>query len=68
MYCVTNYKTKKALKQDVADGQRVRIFQPGPFDLECSDGTVSLEGPHYPKPHKWYARAVIKDGIVVSVT
>ena len=68
MYCVTNYKTKKALKQDVAAGKSVRIFQPGPFDLECSTGTVSLEGPHYPLPHKWYARAVIKDGIVVSVT
>lgn len=67
-YTRTNYKTKKALKVDVRDGIKVRCFQPGLGpDLSNYTGSVSLEGPHYPEPHRWYAAAMLKDGIVVSV-
>lgn len=69
MYCNPNFKTKKALKEAVAAGKTVTIFQPGPFGgREPRDGSTSLEGPHYPEPHKWYARAEIKDGRVVKVS
>lgn len=69
MYTVENFKTKKRFKEAVADGVRVTVFQPGPFGgNEPSDGVVTIEGPHYPEPHKWYARATLKDGIVVKVT
>jgi ABC-type taurine transport system substrate-binding protein len=44
----------------------VETFQPGPFPAK-TNGTVCLEGPHYPAPHTWYATAEIKDGIVLSV-
>ena len=27
----------------------------------------SVEGPHYPKPHKWYARVEAVDGIITKV-
>lgn len=68
MYCHTNFKSKKALKEAVAAGKRVTVFQPGPFGgNEPSDGTVCLEGPHYPEPHRWYASATLKDGVVVKV-
>lgn len=69
-YTVINFKTKKDLKAAVAAGQRVEVFQPGPFgpSVDTRNGKeISLEGPHYPKPHTWYARAVIENGVVVSV-
>lgn len=31
------------------------------------NGEAFLEGPHYPKPHKWYAKVRVQDGIVVQV-
>jgi hypothetical protein len=69
MYTDKNYKSKKALKEDVAAGIDVTYYQPGPFgggDLQ-KDGTIYLEGPHYPDPHRWYASAVVKDGRIISV-
>jgi hypothetical protein len=65
MYTVINFKSKKALKEAVASGKQVETFQPGPFPAK-TDGPVALEGPHYPEPHRWYASAVVKDGIVVA--
>ena len=68
MYTNTNYKTKKALKEAVAAGVQVGIYQPGPFGgNEPAEGEVTLEGPHYPEAHKWYARATLAGGRVVSV-
>jgi len=68
MYVLPNFKTKKALKEAVVRGEAVSIYQPGPFGgNEPTDGVVSLEGPHYPKPHSWYAQAEVKDGKVVKV-
>lgn len=66
MYTVFNYQSKKALVADVKAGKQVRCYSPGPFPCP-TDGSVCLEGPHYPKPHKWYASAVLKDGVIVSV-
>jgi hypothetical protein len=67
-YTQTNYKSKKALKEDVLAGKRVRCYQPGLGpDLTSYTGTVFLEGPHYPEPHRWYAQAELKDGVVVKV-
>ncbi len=44
----------------------VTCYSPGPFPCP-RDGSASLEGPHYPKPHTWYASVILKNGIVVSV-
>lgn len=66
MYTVKNYKSKKALKEDVAKGVEVRIYAPG-LGTPKTDGTEFLEGPHYPEPHKWYAQVEMKDGKVVKV-
>lgn len=67
MYTDINFKTKKALKDAVAEGRRITVYQPGGIFPSKEDGEVSLEGPHYPEPHKWYATATIKDGVIVKV-
>jgi hypothetical protein len=66
MYTVTNFKTKKALKDALKEGKGVEVFQPGLGSVP-SNGTVFLEGPHYPQPHTWYAQGTMKDGKLVSV-
>jgi hypothetical protein len=68
MYTYCNFKTKKALKEAVARGEAVTYYQPGPFGgNEPRDGTIYLEGPHYPAAHTWYAQAVVVDGRIVRV-
>lgn len=72
MYTTFNYQTKKALKEAVASGLPVTVYQPnngvfGPWNEEPTEGTVYLEGPHYPKPHMWYAQGTLKDGVLVKV-
>lgn len=66
MYTEINFKTKKALKDAVAAGKKVRIYAPG-LGEPVQNGTEYLEGPHYPEPHKWYAQVTMKDGVVVAV-
>lgn len=67
-YCATNFKTKKELKEAIANGKDVRCFQPGLGPpLYLYTGKICLEGPHYPKPHTWYAEAELKDGKVIKV-
>lgn len=70
MYTSTNYKTKKALKEAVAAGQHVTVFQPNGdiFGAKPPEtGKVYLEGPHYPAPHSWYAEAWLENGLVTKV-
>lgn len=68
MYTSINFKTKKALKEAISKGQKITVYQPGPFGgNEPSNGKISLEGPHYPESHKWYASATLVDGFVVSI-
>ena len=67
MYVDPNFRTKKALKQAVADGQVVTVFSPGPFGC-LHPGRHAIEGPHYPQPHKWYAEVETDaDGRVVRI-
>jgi len=68
MYTHINFKTKKELKAAVNEGRKITYYQPGPFGgNEPKDGTFCVEGPHYPKPHTWYATCTAKDGIIVKV-
>lgn len=68
MYTDRNFQTKKALKEALAAGKELTVYQPGPFGGSAPrDGWVTLEGPHYPQPHKWYARALLANGIIVQV-
>lgn len=66
MYTDINFKTKKALKEALKAGQKITVFQPGPFPAQ-RNGSVLVEGPHYPEPHRWYASCLIENGVIVSV-
>ena len=66
MYTTINFKTKKALVTALKEGQEITCFSPGPFPCP-TEGPITLEGPHYPAPHRWYASGVMKDGILIKV-
>lgn len=67
MYADGNPKTKKQLKEWVKEGKRVGAFQPGGIFPSQTDGAAVIEGPHYPKPHRFYAEVTLKDGIIQTV-
>lgn len=66
MYCSTNFKSKKALKDAIAWGERITLLALG-LGAPVRDGAETVEGPHYPEPHRWYARVEMKDGVIVRV-
>jgi hypothetical protein len=67
-YVDGNPKSKKEIKEKLLRGEVVTCFQPGLGPpLEHFTGTVSLEGPHYPAAHKWYAEGTLKDGKLVRI-
>lgn len=66
MYTITDYPTKKALKEAVARGDDVRLYAPG-LGHPKVNGVETVEGPHYPKPHTWYAEVTMENGRVVKV-
>ena len=66
MYTNRNFKTKKALKDAISRGEKIEAYSPGPFPCPLN-GSITLEGPHYPEPHKWYASAKIENWIILSV-
>ena len=67
MYTDRNYRTKKALIEDFKAGREISVYQPGGMFPSQRDGSICIEGPHYPEPHKWYASATIADGIIIKV-
>lgn len=66
-YVDPNYKTKKAFKQAVQDGVEHSTYNPSGMFPAPQSGTDVIEGPHYPQPHKWYAKVSVQDGVVVKV-
>jgi hypothetical protein len=68
MYCDINFRSKRELREAVIRGEAVGVYQPGSFGAgNVTAGEFSVEGPHYPRPHRWYARVRVTDGRVVSV-
>jgi hypothetical protein len=66
MYTSKNFPSKKALKDAVKAGETVTIYAPG-LGTPKDNGTETVCGPHYPKPHTWYATVEMKDGKIISV-
>lgn len=66
MYTDINFKTKKALKEAVLGGKQITIYSPGPFPCK-TEGEETIEGPHYPAPHTWYARVRLSNGVITKV-
>jgi len=65
-YVSPNFKTKKALKEALVAGQGVDVYQPG-LGTVPNDGRITLEGPHYPAAHTWYAEGTMQGGRLVKV-
>ncbi len=66
MYTDINFKTKKALKDAVKAGKKIRVYSPGPSPCP-QNGRIAVEGPHYPEPHRWYAEVTVIDSTIVQV-
>ena len=67
MYVSPNYPTKKALREALARGEEISVFAPG-IGTVPREGAVYLEGPHYPMPHRWYAKGTMAHGKLVKVS
>lgn len=67
MYTCHNYKTKKELIEDFKAGKPILCYQPGPFECDDIHGTYVIEGPHFPKPHRFYLRVRIVDSIITEI-
>ncbi|HEY4496536.1 MAG TPA: hypothetical protein VI432_00080 [Candidatus Paceibacterota bacterium] len=65
-YTERNFRSKKELMTALSEGEKIRVFQPG-LGIVPENGTVYLEGPHYPEPHKWYAEGIMAEGLLVKV-
>ena len=65
-YVDPNYKTKKEFVAAVRSGVRHSTYNPSGMFPTKQTGSDVIEGPHYPKPHRWYAAVEVQDGIVVS--
>ncbi len=65
-YVDPNYRSKKAFIEAIKAGKKHRTYNPSGVFPTIQNGSDTVEGPHYPEPHKWYAVVVVKDGIVVS--
>ena len=68
MYTERNFKTKKQLKEAVAAGDKIGVYQPNDiFNTPIpKNGTVCVEGPHF-VAHTWYASVILKDGFIINV-
>lgn len=68
MYVDKDFKTKKEFKEAFAAGKKMRVYNPSGMFPVPLNGKVGVEGPHYPKPHTWYASVTLKDGIIIKIS
>ena len=66
-YVDPNYRTKKAFKEAVQKGVEHYTYNPSGMFPVTQNGNDTVEGPHYPQPHRWYAAVTVVDGIVTKV-
>lgn len=65
-YVNPNFKTKKEVREALAAGKTVEVFQPGIGSVPLN-GEIDLEGPHYPQPHRWYGTGTMVGGRLTSI-
>ena len=67
-YLYPNLASKKAFKDAIAAGKVITAMANYPSGSEsCECGTFTFEGPHYPKPHRFYGTAIVENGRVVKI-
>ena len=78
MYATGNPTTKRALRERIARARAYEadpigapratypgIWSPGPFPAP-ENGRATVEGPHFPAPHRWYATVTVRNGLIVD--
>lgn len=65
-YVDPDYKAKKELKQAIESGKELYPYTPNGMFPSPQSGRVTIEGPHYPKPHRWYATVLVENGKVIK--
>lgn len=69
-YTSRNFRSKADIKRALAAGDKLTVYQPNDMGFNNNiprTGTVYLEGPHYPEPHRWYAQGEMVDGYLVKI-
>lgn len=69
-YTRKDFKSGAELKRALKAGEKIEVYQPNGDITGATiprNGTVFLEGPHYPKPHSWYLQGTMKDGFLEKV-
>jgi hypothetical protein len=66
-YVDPDYSTKEELRLAIESGKRPQTYNPSGMFPTKQNGEDTIEGPHYPKPHKWYARVKVVNGCVEKV-
>ena len=66
-YVNPDYKSKKEFKAAVTAGRQHYTYNPSGLFPTPQNGSDVIEGPHYPKPHRWYASVDVVNGFVVKV-
>jgi hypothetical protein len=66
MYVDPDFTTKKALREAIANGTIIEVYEPG-LGTVPANGRIFLEGPHYPRAHTWYAEGTMKDGKLIKI-
>ena len=67
-YVQPNYATKKDFKAAVVAGVQHKTYNPSGMFETTQNGYDVIEGPHYPKLHRWYAGVEVKNGVVIKIT
>ncbi len=67
-YVYPDYPTKVSVRRALKAGEKIicRENTPGGHPL-IMNGVATVEGPHYPKPHRWYGQVKVVDGYVTSI-
>jgi hypothetical protein len=67
-YTFDRYKSKKAVKEAIASGERVEVYAPNPWGAYDTppDGHHTICGPG-PYERKWYGQVTVKSGVLTSI-
>lgn len=68
VYLFPELPSKKAYKEALRDKQKITALELSPLGEKwIREGSVVFSGPHYPKPHRYYGKALVENGLVVEV-
>jgi hypothetical protein len=70
-YVHPNFPSKSAFKKHIAEGKEVSFESQSIIERKdfsnFSGKILDVMGPHFPKPHSWYANVILENGKVKKV-